>query len=147
MSYTQIYYHIIFSTKNREPILNKAKRRELYNYIWGILKHKQCHVYRIGGTADHIHILMSLHATQSLSETIKAVKVSTNKWIHDNHVFEGFKGWQGEYGAFTKSHAEHQIVKNYIMNQEEHHKTVSFIDEFKQILRNEGIKFEEKYLV
>lgn len=90
---------------------------------------------------------MSSHATQTLSETIKSIKISTNKWIHDNRIFEGFKGWQCEYGAFTKSHAEHQVVKSYIMHQEEHHKTISFIDEFKQLLRKEGIKFEEKYLV
>jgi len=90
--------------------------------------------------------LTSLHATQNLVATIRDLKTSTTAWIKKNEVFDRFTGWQNEYGAFTKSHSEHNVVIDYIKGQKEHHQTISFIDEFKRLLTKEGISFDSKYL-
>ena len=146
MSYTQIYYHIVFSTKNRMPVLHKDRRKELFNYLWGILKNKKCHLYQIGGIENHIHMLTSIHSTTSLADLIRDMKTSSTAWIKKEKLFPDFSGWQTEYGAFTKSHSHCDAVTAYIKNQEEHHQKELFIDEFKRLLKEEGIAFEERYL-
>ena len=146
MSYTQIYYHIIFSSKNRQPVFDEVDRRKLYNYLWGILKSKKCYLYQMGGMEDHIHMLISLHPTASLSHLVRDLKTSSTAWIKKKRIFTNFSGWQMEYGAFTKSNIEKQQVINYIKNQKSHHKEESFLDEFKRLLHEEGIKFDEKYI-
>jgi len=146
-TFTQIYYHIVFSTKNREPILLADKRDHLFRYTWGILKNKDCHLYRIGGVEDHVHILTSLHPTIALADLAKEIKTSTSSWIKDENIFPGFTHWQDGYGAFTVSHSDKDAVIEYIKGQEEHHKRVSFKDELREFLIRHGVKFDEKYLV
>jgi len=102
-SYTQILYQIIFSTKNREKVLHKKNRHELFNYIWGVIKNKKSHLYRINGVDDHLHILTHLHPTIALADLIKDIKVSSTLMIKTNNLFPKFKGWQIGYGAFTYS--------------------------------------------
>ena len=133
-TYTQIYYHVVFSTKDRVPALAAARREELFRYIWGILKNKDCHLYRINGVDDHVHILASLHPTLALSDFVKIVKTSTSNWIREKMVFPEFTHWQDGYGAFTVSHGDRDTVIEYIKNQEEHHRHVSFQDEFREML-------------
>jgi REP element-mobilizing transposase RayT len=145
-TYTQIYYHVIFSTKDRRPVLTKDRREELFRYIWGVIKNCQCHLYRLNGVEDHVHILVGLHPTQALADLVKHVKTGSSKWIKENNIFPGFVGWQDGYGAFTLSSAEKDAVIEYIKGQEEHHKRFSFRDEFRKILEEAGVKFEEKYL-
>ena len=145
-TYTQIYYHIVYSTKNRMPALKQERRKDLFRYIWGILNNKRCHLYRLNGVDDHIHFLTSLHPSVDLASLIRDAKTSTTTWLRKDANYPNFPGWQDGYGAFTKSHAEKDQVIEYIKQQEEHHKTVSFIDEFKDLLRNEGIDFDKKYL-
>ena len=145
-TYTQIYYHIIFSTKDRRPVLTKDRRQELFRYIWGVLKNHKCHLYRLSGVEDHVHMLLSLHPTVNLADLIKNVKTGSSKWIKDNKVFPGFMGWQDGYGAFTLSIAEKDAVIEYIKRQEEHHEKLSFRDEFRKFLEDAGIKFDDKYL-
>ncbi len=145
-TYTQILYQIIFSTKEREKSLVEEMRSVLYNYIWGILKNSKCHLYRINGIEDHIHILTHLHPTIALADLIKDIKVSTSKIIKEENIFPKFNGWQIGYGAFTYSiDAKDKLVK-YIVNQKEHHKKFSFEDEYKTILKEFNIEFDEKYL-
>lgn len=146
MSYKESSFHIIFSTKNREPVLREDKREELYKYIWGILKNKNCHLYRIGGIEDHIHILTSLHPTIALSDLIRDLKRSTTHWIKQENIFDCFEGWQSEYAAFCKEHKSLATVIEYIKNQKEHHLNENSRDELKRILRDEGIPFDDKYL-
>ena len=146
-TFTQIYYHIVFSTKNREPVLLADKRDNLFRYTWGILKNKDCHLYRIGGVEDHVHILTSLHPTIALADLVKEIKTSTSSWIKDENIFPGFTHWQDGYGAFTVSHSDKDAVIEYITGQEEHHKRVSFKDELREFLIRHGVKFDEKYLV
>ena len=146
-SYTQILYQIIFSTKNREKVLSEENRQELFNFVWGIIKNKKSHLYRINGVDDHIHILTHLHPTIALSDLVKDVKVSSSLMIKEKNIFPKFKGWQIGYGAFTYSiDAKEKLVK-YIINQSEHHKKETFIEEFKRILDEFGVKYDEKYLL
>ena len=146
-TFTQIYYHIVFSTKDRTPALTADKREDLFRYTLGILKNKDCHLYRIGGVEDHIHILTSLHPTIALSDLVKDIKVATSTWISKENIFPKFSYWQDGYGAFTVSHSEQEAVIEYIKGQEEHHKKVSFKDELREFLIRHGVTFDEKYLV
>lgn len=145
-TYTQIYYHIVFSTKERVPVLAADKREALFRYTWGILKNNKSHVYRINGMEDHIHILVSLHPTVCLANLVKDIKTGTSKWIKEKSVFPGFTHWQGGYGAFTVSHSDKDAVIEYIKDQQEHHKRVSFRDELRGLLLKSGIQFDEQYL-
>jgi putative transposase len=145
-TYTQILYHIIFSTKDRRPVLDKPRREELFRYVWSICRNKECHLYRINGIEDHIHILASLHPSICLSDFIKEIKTSTNTWIKEKNVFPAFTYWQSGYGAFTLSYAEKDGLIEYIKNQQEHHKTESYLDELRRLLKAAGIEFDEKYL-
>ena len=100
----------------------------------------------MGGTVDHIHILTSIHSTVCLANLIRDMKTGSGYWIKQENIFPQFPGWQNEYGAFTKSYSQRDSVIAYIRNQEEHHKTESFMDEFKRLLKEEGIAFDERYL-
>jgi REP element-mobilizing transposase RayT len=145
-TYTQIIYHIIFTTKNREPSLIKENREKLFRYIWGFIKHNKHHLYRINGVEDHLHILISLHPMVSLSDFVRQLKITTSKWIKENNVFPQFTHWQEGYGAFTHSVMEKDGLIEYIKGQEEHHKKIAFIDELRKLLLEAKIDFDEKYL-
>ena len=146
MSFTQIYYHIVFSTKDREPVIEADHREELFRYIWGIIRNKNSHLYRINAVEDHLHILSSLHPSVALADFIKDIKVASNGWIREKELFPRFNGWQDRYGAFTASHADKDRLIEYIKNQQEHHRKESFLDEFRRLLTEAGIEFDEKFL-
>ncbi len=145
-TYTQIIYHIIFSTKNREKTLVKANRELLFRYIWGIVKNKKCKLYQINGVDDHLHLLIHLHPTIALAGLVKDIKVGTAHWIKNEGVFQLFAGWQEGYGAFTVSPKEKEEKSRYIKNQEKHHESISFQGEYRQLLHEHGIVFDERYL-
>ena len=146
-TFTQIYYHIVFSTKGRERVLLAGKRDDLFRYTWGVLRNKNCHLYRIGGVEDHMHILTGLHPTVALASLVKDIKTSTSSWIKQNEVFPDFDHWQDGYGAFTVSHSDKDAAVEYIKGQEEHHQTISFKDELRGFLLKHGVEFDERYLV
>ena len=146
-TYTQIIYQVVFSTKNREMTLTTNNRAELYKYISGILQNKKCHLYRIGGIENHIHILFHLHPTMALSELIKDIKLASTDYIKRNKLFLNFKGWQEGYGAFTYSIKEKDILIEYIKNQETHHKKKSFKEEYLELLQDHQIYYDEKYIL
>ena len=127
--------------------LSKNKRDDLFKYIAGVLNNKKCHLYIINGVEDHIHILTHLHPSVALSDLVKDIKISSSEFIKANKLFPAFNGWQEGYGAFTYSIKEKQILINYIKNQEEHHKKVSFKEEYMDFLKEHDIVFEEKYLL
>jgi REP element-mobilizing transposase RayT len=145
-TFRQIYYQIVFSTKHRNPVLNIEHEDQLYKYIWGIVKNKNCKLYRINGMPDHIHLFTDLHPSVSLSSFVKDIKVSSNLWIKQSGLFPDFEEWQSGYGAFTYSEREKDTIINYIKNQKEHHKNESFEDEYKNLLISHGVEFDEKYL-
>lgn len=147
MSYTQIYYHIIFSTKYRESVINSEHEEELYKYIWGIIKNKKCTLYRINGMPDHLHIFTSLHPTIRLSDLVKDIKVASNLWMKQSGLFPLFDEWQQGYGAFTYSINDKDVVINYIKNQKKHHLNEDFEKEYRRLLKENEIEFDEKYFL
>jgi REP element-mobilizing transposase RayT len=146
-TYTQICYHVVFSTKERVPALKADRRADLFRYIWGILKNRDCHLYRINGTEDHLHILTSLHPTENLAGLIKDVKTGSSLWIKENSVFGNFSHWQDGYGAFTHSNAQVAALIEYIKGQEEHHRRTTFAEEYRKLLVEAGIEFDERYIM
>ena len=146
-TYRQIFYQIIFATKNRQPTINYEYENELYKYIFGIINNQKCKLYRINGMPDNIHLFCDLHPSLSLSNYIKDIKTSSNKWMKESGKFPNFEAWQEGYGAFTYSIKEKNIIIDYVKNQKLHHKTENFYDEYKRILTENGIEFDEKYLL
>ena len=146
-THTQICYHIVFSTKARQPTLKADRRADLFRYIWGILKNRESHLYRINGAADHVHILASLHPSVSLANLVKDVKTGSALWIKEKSVFPMFAHWQDGYAAFT--HSKHEIdgLIEYIKGQEEHHRRTTFVDEYRRLLEESGIEFDERYML
>ncbi len=145
-TYTQILYQIVFSTKNREKVLAKENRPEMFKYIWGILENKKCHLYRINGVEDHLHIVTHLHPSMALASLIKDIKVASSSFIKEKQLFENFTGWQDGYGAFTYSIKEKDRLVEYVKNQEIHHKTLTFQEEFIALLKEHGIAYDERYM-
>ncbi len=146
-TYTQILYQIVYSTKYREKTMIKKDRPELFKYIWGLLSKKNCHLYRINGVEDHLHIVTHLHPSIALADLVKDIKLSTTSLIRDAGIFPNFNGWQDGYGAFTYHIGAKNKLIEYVKNQEEHHKKKTFIAEYKTLLKEHKIKFDEKYLL
>ena len=146
-TYTQIIYHIVFATKNRERVLDKPRREDLFRYIWGIVKNQDCHLFRINGVEDHVHILTAVHPTVALADLVKAIKTGSAKWIKEHNVFPQFGHWQEGYGAFTHSVREKDVLIEYIKNQEVHHRQVDYLDEYRKLLKEADVEFDEKYLL
>jgi putative transposase len=145
-SYTQILYHIVFATKGRRRVLDKPRRDDLFRYLWGVIKNHDSHLYRIGGVEDHVHILSSLHPTVALADFVKDLKVASSKWIKDECVFAEFEAWQEGYAALTCSWAERDGLIEYIKGQEEHHRTLPFLDEYLEMLRTAGVELDGRFL-
>ena len=146
-TYTQILYQIVFSTHSRERTLTEHNQAELYKYTAGILKNKKCHLYRINGVEDHIHIVTHIHPTVALANLVKDIKLASSEWIKDNKIFPYFNGWQDGYGAFTYSIKEKDRLIEYVKNQKEHHTKKTFREEFIELLNEHEIEFDEKYLL
>jgi REP element-mobilizing transposase RayT len=144
-SYRQILIHIVFHTKYNHATINPEHKRELYKYIWGIIKNKRCVLFQINGVENHIHILSDLHSSVSLADYVKDIKVASSIWMKQSGLFPKFKGWAEGFGAFSHAYRSKQIVIDYIKNQEEHHRKVDFESEYKRLLKDNGLKpFEKK---
>ena len=146
-TYTQILYQIVFSTKYRDRVLIKENREQLFRYIWGILKNNNCHLYRINGVEDHLHIVIHLHPSVALASLVKDIKLGSSTFIKHEGLFPDFDGWQQGHGGFTYSIKEKTRLIEYVKNQEEHHRSLSFRDEYISLLNEHDIEFEEKYLL
>lgn len=146
-SYNQIIYQIVFCTKYRKPTISQKNCEELYRYIWGILKNNHCNLYRINGIEDHIHIICSLHPSVALANLVKDIKVSSSLWMKQSNKFPDFNGWAEGYGAFTYTIKEKDRLIEYVKNQKEHHKKTNYIDEYKKMLKEHDIEYDERYLV
>ena len=137
----------MFSTKDRTPALTKDRRDDLFRYISGIIRKRQSHLYRINGVDDHVHILTSLHPTVCLADFVKEIKTGSTYWIKAEAVFKKFSRWQDGYGAFTCSQSEISGLIEYIKSQEQHHRKLNFRDEYRKLLIEAGIEFDERYLL
>jgi Transposase and inactivated derivatives len=144
MSYTQLLYHIIIRTKGSEKTLSLNYSDELYRYIWGIIKNKHSILYRVNGMEDHVHIFLSLHSTIALSDFMRDLKAETSQMLKRTIGYERFTAWSEGYAALTYSLKDKDIVVNYIKNQQEHHKTISFREEYMLFLKDMGLELDER---
>jgi putative transposase len=144
-SLANILTHLIFSTKNREPLLTgKDLRPRTHAYLAGVLKDLQCPALIIGGVADHVHILCQLAKTLSVSSVMEHLKASSSKWLKTQGI-RTFS-WQRGYGAFSVSQSNVASVISYIEQQEEHHRTITFEEEFRLFLKRYRVAFDERYV-
>ena len=145
-SLSKIYVHLVFSTKGRTETIPKTHLAEVHAYVAEIFNNHGCPAIQVGGTANHIHILFLLGKTTDLAEIVRTVKSSTSRWINEknNNPFHKFY-WQEGYGAFSVSNSHVDAVVAYIKGQEEHHKKVSFQDEFRKICQLYKAELDERY--
>ena len=147
MSYTTSYYHIVFRTYCSEPTIPVDHERELYAYIYGIAKNLRCQTYRIGGMPDHVHIFVSLPPALPLSEFVQRVKTDSSKWMKNNSNYPHFRGWGREYAGFSYSLQDKDKIVGYIMRQKEHHRIVSFAEEYRAFLEENGVIINDQYFL
>jgi len=146
-TYTKLYVHIVFAVKHRESLLTKQHRDELFKYISGIITNNKCKSIIINGYTDHIHILVGLNPVISISNLVADIKRASSLFINEEKKwFSGKFYWQDGYGAFSYSRSQIDDVYNYILNQEKHHKTMSFKDEYLKILNKFDIEYNDDYL-
>jgi putative transposase len=144
-SYRQLFYHIVFRTKHSLPTIRQENVKQLYAYIAGIIKHKNCYLYRINGTENHLHLLTDIHPSVAVAEFMRDVKVASSLWMKNSGFFPAFRGWADGYGAFTCSYFNIERLIDYIKNQQEHHRKVTFEGEYRKLLLESGIKIDERY--
>ena len=145
-SFVQIYVHFVFHTKNNVRLIREEVENELYSYLGGILKNYRSNPLQIGGTSNHIHVLCTLPKTISLADLVGELKKSSSKWIKMKGVHYQNFYWQDGYGGFSVSNSGVDAVKKYILTQKEHHIKLSSTDEYKNLLDEYGIQYEERYL-
>jgi putative transposase len=145
-TFTDLLVHAVFSTSERRPFLTDAIRTNLHAYIGGILRELGAKPIAIGGTADHVHLLMSIAKNLAVADCMRVVKTNSSRWIKNRWPQRRTFAWQQGYGAFTVSESNRATVIHYIQNQEHHHQRMSFRDEFLAHLKNHSIEFDEQYL-
>ncbi len=146
-SFASLHHHLIFSTRNRLPIISAEVQPRLFAYIGGILRSEGCALEAAGGVADHVHLLVSISRQRSISEALRIIKASSSRWVHDTFpdTLADF-AWQTGYAAFTVSHSHREKVRDYLSRQAEHHRTQTFQEEFLAFLRRHEIEYDERYL-
>ncbi len=145
-SYTNLVYHIVYSTKERHPWLTDEVRPRLFEYMGGGFRDEGGIALCINGVADHVHILAKLRQDKAVSDVIRATKANASRWIHDTYPALQAFAWQTGYGAFTVSKSQVEIVRAYIANQEVRHRKLDFKEEFVALLKAHGVEFDERYL-
>jgi len=144
-TYLSLHYHIIFSTKERRPFIKKSWRDILHQYLGGTVRGLEGVPECVGGVEDNVHLLVGLRATHCLADFMCELKKASSVWAADNH--DHFFRWQDGYSAFTLSVTHREALLKYIATQEEHHKKTSFVDELKELLEKNGVKYDPKYLL
>jgi putative transposase len=145
-TYTNLLYHIIFSTKNREPIIEEVWKEELYRYLGGILRAEGGVCIEINGMPDHVHSLAKIKPAISVADMLKLIKANSSKWVNDEKAVGRSFGWQIGYAAFSVSESQVEAVRRYIRNQQEHHRKQSFQDELVALLKRHGVEYDPRYL-
>jgi REP element-mobilizing transposase RayT len=143
-SLARVVVHLIFSTKKREPSIHREVRAALHAYLTGILQNLQSPSLQTGGTVDHVHALFSLARTRSIAEVVEETKKSSSKWMKQQGV-QGF-AWQAGYGAFSVSESQVPAVIRYVTRQEEHHRRLTFQEEYRRFLDRYGVSYDERYV-
>jgi REP element-mobilizing transposase RayT len=145
-TYTNLLYHIIFSTKERRQFITPAIEPELFAYIGGVIRNQKGILLEINGVADHVHLLARFKPNLALSDIVRDVKANSSKWLNDEKSkFHKF-GWQDGFAAFTVSESQVERVRGYIRNQKNRHKRMSFKEELFATLQRNRVEFDERYL-
>jgi len=145
-TYSKLYAHLVFSPKGKNCLLSDSIRENVHKYIYGIITEKKCYPIAINGTKDHIHILTGFPPTIAISDLVRDIKRSSSLFINEKRKSFIKFNWQVGFGAFTVGYRELDSIYKYILNQEEHHLKYRFEDEYKGILKDEGIEFKNEYL-
>ena len=145
-TYTNLLYHIVFSTKDRISLINEEFQEELYRYIGGIIRAEGGVQLEIGGVSDHVHILAKIKPAIAVSEMLAKIKANSSKWANDHKMKMRKFGWQEGFAAFTVSESQAPAVVGYIRNQVEHHRVQSYQEEFVALLERHGIECDPQYL-
>ena len=145
-TYTKLYYHIVFSTKERRQFIKPEIEIELHKYMSGIVRGIKGTCIEINGMADHVHLLSMLPPTIAISDALRTIKANSSKWIHEKWPeLRGF-GWQDGYSAFTASRSQLDSVQKYIRNQKTHHAESDFKSELVALLERHGVDYDERYI-
>jgi putative transposase len=145
-TYTQIHIQAVFSVHDRNCIIRKLWKDELYKYMSGIIKHQGHKVLAINGMPDHIHVFFGMRPTQSLSDLMQDIKGDSSLWINKKEFVRGRFSWQEGYGVFSYSKSNVNDVIDYIKNQEIHHRKRTFIEEYHDFLKKFEVDFDEQYI-
>jgi len=145
-SFVSLHCHLVFSTKNREPLIRPSWSPRLYQYIGGIVRGQSGRLIAAGGMADHVHLLVSMGKTRAVADLVRDVKSNSSGWVHETFANLGGFAWQTGYGAFAVSYSNVGEVKRYIAGQEEHHRVRSFKEEFLAFLERHEIEYDERYI-
>jgi REP element-mobilizing transposase RayT len=145
-TYSNLLFHIVFSTKERKPLIRDSFRQRLYEYMSGMARNEFVRALTIGDTDNHLHALLVLPTDISVAEALRKWKSLSSKWVHETFPGETDFGWQDGYGAFSVSQSLVAHVRAYIDNQAEHHKKMSFEDEFIALLKRHGIEYDPRYV-
>ena len=145
-TYTALFYHIIFSTKNRVSFLTPEIEPRVWEYIGGVARKHQMIALQVGGMADHIHALVMSPPTLAPSNIAKFLKGDSSKWLHEEFPHLSKFAWQEGYGGFTVSKSNLPTVIHYIQNQREHHRTMTFQEEYREFLQKHEIEYDERYI-
>jgi REP element-mobilizing transposase RayT len=144
-THTSLHYHLIFSTKERAPSILPDLRGRMHAYLGGVIRGIGGVALDIGGTADHVHLVVGLKPTHTLADVLRILKADSSKCVHEELGVKDF-AWQEGYGAFTVSKSDLDAVGKYVQDQEEHHRKRSFQEEYRALLEKHGIDFDERYL-
>jgi REP element-mobilizing transposase RayT len=145
-SFTNLLYHVLFSTKDRAPLVTDEIELRLHEYLGGLVKARGGIPLAINGMPDHVHLLVKLRQDQALADFLRALKAISSGWVHDTFPSAGRFAWQNGYAAFTVSESRAAKVVVYIRNQKQHHKKMTVLEELKMLLTAHKIAFDEKYL-
>ena len=145
-TYTDLLFHVIFSTKDRAPSLDAELKPRLFPYLGGIIRELGGTALLINGPSDHVHILVSLSAKTALSEIVGKVKANSSGWVHREFPEKQAFAWQTGYSAFSVSHSQKESVLDYIAKQEEHHRKMSFKEELITFLKKHEVEYDERYI-
>jgi putative transposase len=144
-THTSLHIHVVFSTKNRHPLIASEWQSDLHAFLGGVLKRLDAFPQEIGGVADHVHLLMGIKPVHAIADLVREAKRVSSEWIKEAHGVRTF-GWQEGYGAFSVSKSAVSSVRTYIQEQEKHHQRRTFQEEYLEFLKKHGIDFDERYL-
>jgi putative transposase len=146
MSYISSYFHCVFSTKERQRLITPTLRERLWPFLGGIARQNKMKAIEIGGMEDHVHILLSLPSTLSIAKALQLIKGGSSKWVHETFPDHRMFGWQVKYGAFSVSVSQLDTIIQYIKDQKEHHRQMTFQEEFIALLKKHRVEYDERYL-